>query len=215
MGFSTLDPQLDTLHIATRTQCNKDPSCSLLIACLIQIIDSSKSKLDHFEKNRGNDDERRKLNTKILSLFHVVFAYLSSRTNDFEKRDLLALDKKAFIPCEVRGKVPELSSQHRKFQQLLSLILVLFFLSRSTKINPAVVRFFSIDVIYRGFILASVLHCCKCVKDNNVQIFCFLFFGQSIWQIYINIPGYSSQCIIYLDPHFSMMFECEQAISLR
>jgi len=105
MGFSTLDPQLDTLHIATRTQCNKDPSCSLLIACLIQIIDSSKSKLDHFEKNRGNDDERRKLNTKILSLFHVVFAYLSSRTNDFEKRDLLALVKKAFIPCEVRGKV--------------------------------------------------------------------------------------------------------------
>ena len=105
MGFSTLDPQLDTLHIATRTQCNKDPSCSLLIACLIQITDISKSKIDHFEKNRGNDDEQQKLNTKILSLFDAVFAYLSSRTNDFEKRDLLALDKKAFIPCEIRGKV--------------------------------------------------------------------------------------------------------------
>ena len=105
MGFSTLDPQLDTLHIATRTQCDKDPSCSLLIKCLIQITDISKSKIDYFEKNRGNDDERQKLNTKILSLFDVVFAYLSSRTNDFEKRDLLLLDKKAFIPSEVRGKV--------------------------------------------------------------------------------------------------------------
>ena len=103
MGFSTLDPQLDTLHIATRTQCDKDPSCSLLIKCLIQITDISKSKIDYFEKNRGNDDQQ--LNTKILSLFDVVFAYLSSRTNDFEKRDLLLLDKKAFIPSEVRGKV--------------------------------------------------------------------------------------------------------------
>jgi hypothetical protein len=106
MGFSTLDPQLDTLHIATRTQCNKDPSCSLLIACLIQITNVSKSKIALFEKNGGNDDiERRKLNTKILSLYDAVFAYLSSRTNDFEKRDIVTLEKEAFIPCEIRGKV--------------------------------------------------------------------------------------------------------------
>lgn len=106
MGFSTLDPQLDTFHIATRTQCSKDPSCSVLILRLIQCTDILKAQADHFEKHRGNDDvERLKLNSKILMLLDAMFAYLSTRANDFEKRDLIALDKKAFIPCEIRGKV--------------------------------------------------------------------------------------------------------------
>jgi hypothetical protein len=106
MGFSTLDPQLDTLHIASRTQCSKDPSCSVLIRRLIQCADILKAQMDQFEKYRGNDDvERLKLNNKILSLFDAAFAYLSTRANDFEKRDLITFDKKAFIPCEIRGKV--------------------------------------------------------------------------------------------------------------
>ena len=91
MGFSTLNPQLDTLHIATRTQCNKDPSCSFLIACLIQITDISKLKIDHFEKNRGNDDERQKLNTKILSLFDAVFAYICLRVRTILRRGIYSL----------------------------------------------------------------------------------------------------------------------------
>jgi len=106
MGFSTLDPQLDTVHIATRTKCSKDPSCQVLIKRLTQLVDISKAKVDHFEKNGGNDDdERQKLSEKILTLFEAVFAYMASRTSDFDKRDLTSLTKKAFIPSESRGQV--------------------------------------------------------------------------------------------------------------
>lgn len=104
MGFSTLDPQLETVHIATRTKCNKDPSCQVLIKRLIQLVDISKAKVDHFEKH-GKDCERQKLVEKILSLFDSVFAYLATRTSDFDMRDLSALAKKPFIPCEIRGQV--------------------------------------------------------------------------------------------------------------
>jgi len=106
MGFSTLDPQLDTLHIATRTKCSKDPSCHILIKRLIQLVDISKAKVDHFEKAGGSDDnERQKLKEKILTLFEAVFSYLASRTSDFVKRDLAVLTKMAFIPSESRGQV--------------------------------------------------------------------------------------------------------------
>jgi hypothetical protein len=78
----------------------------VLIERLIECVNISKNKLDHFEKHGCKDNtEREKLNRKILSLFDAVFAYLSTRTNDFEKRDLVALAKKAFIPCEIRGGV--------------------------------------------------------------------------------------------------------------
>lgn len=106
MGFSTLDPQLDTVYIATRTKCNKDPSCQVLIKRLIQLVDISKAKVDHFvTQGGGNDGERKKLVDKILALFDAVFAYLATRTSDFEKRDLSELAKKPFIPCEIRGQV--------------------------------------------------------------------------------------------------------------
>mmetsp|Transcript_6127 Transcript_6127/g.13879 ORF Transcript_6127/g.13879 Transcript_6127/m.13879 type:complete len:1897 (+) Transcript_6127:127-5817(+) len=106
MGFSTLDPQLDTVHIATRTQCSKDPSCRVLIARLIQLVDISKAKVEHFQKNGGNDDgARQALREKLLTLFDVIFLYLATRTSDFDKRDLTALVEKAFIPCTSRGQV--------------------------------------------------------------------------------------------------------------
>ena len=106
MGFSTLDPKLDTEHIATRTKCNKDPSCPVLIKRLLQLVDISKAKVDHFEKSGGKDDEERKqLNGKILALFDAVFLYLATRTSDFASRDLQTLSKTAFIPCQTRGQV--------------------------------------------------------------------------------------------------------------
>ncbi len=106
MGFSTLDPQLDTVHVAARTKCNKDPSCPVLIKRLVQLVDISKAKVDHFEKYGGrNDGERQKLVEKILTLFDAVFSYLATRTSEFETRDLSALAKKPFIPCEIRGQV--------------------------------------------------------------------------------------------------------------
>jgi len=106
MGFSTLDPQLETVHIATRTKCSKDPSTSILIKRLIQLVDISKAKIDHFEKNVGNnDEERKKLREKLLTLFEAVFLYMASRTSDFEKRDVTLLSKKAFIPCVSRNQV--------------------------------------------------------------------------------------------------------------
>ena len=104
MGFSTLDPQLDTIHIATRTQCSKDPSCVQLINRLNQIVDITKTKLNHFRDSGGNADECERLNLQILSLFEAVFAYLST-CNDFEKSELIGLAKKAFIPCLTRGNI--------------------------------------------------------------------------------------------------------------
>lgn len=106
MGFSTLDPQLDTVHIATRTNIAKDPDAAVLIRRLIQLVDISKAKVDHFERTGSNNDgERQKLNEKLMGLFDSVFLYLATRTNDFDKRDLKALAKKAFIPCIIRGMV--------------------------------------------------------------------------------------------------------------
>ena len=106
MGFSTLDPSLDTVYIATRTKCRKDPSCQALITRLLNLVDVSKSKVLHFEKKRGHDDkERKKLGEKILTLFHDMFLYLASRTSDFEKKDLEAVTNKTFIPSLVRGQV--------------------------------------------------------------------------------------------------------------
>lgn len=106
MGFSTLDPQLDTVHIAARTKCSKDPFFPVLISRLIQLVDISKAKVDHFEKNGGNDDaERQKLGEKLLTLFDAVYAYLASRTSDFDKRDLAPLAKKSIIPIMSRGIV--------------------------------------------------------------------------------------------------------------
>ncbi|KAL7551449.1 hypothetical protein ACHAWF_014635 [Thalassiosira exigua] len=105
MGFSTLDPQLDTLHIATRTNCLKDPSAGPCIKRLVQLVDISAAKLDYFEKNPGTGDERKELTEKILTLFEAVFAYLASRASDFQKRDLSPLSNKPFVPCETRGQV--------------------------------------------------------------------------------------------------------------
>ena len=105
MGFSTLDPQLDTEHIASRTKCNKDPSCPVLIKRLLQFVDISKAKVDHFEKSGGKDGERKQLNGKILALFDAVFLYLATRTSDFVQMDYTALTKTAFIPCQTRGQV--------------------------------------------------------------------------------------------------------------
>ena len=105
MGFSVLDPQLDTVHIATRTKCNKDPSCQALIKRLLQLVEISKAKVGFFEKKGGDDGERQKLTDQILALFDAVFLYLASRTSDFDKRDLASLSKTAFIPCKSRGQV--------------------------------------------------------------------------------------------------------------
>lgn len=105
MGFSTLDPQLDTVHIATRMKCNKDPSCQVLIKRTLQLVDISQGKLEYLERNGGNNNQRQELCEKILTLFEAVFLYLASRTSDFEKRDLAPLSKKAFIPHKYRGQV--------------------------------------------------------------------------------------------------------------
>jgi hypothetical protein len=104
MGFSTLDPQLDTIHVATRTQCSKDPSSLFVIDRLIQLVGVSNAKLNHLRDSGGNADERERLNLQILSLFDAVFEYLSTR-NDFQKSDLIGLAKKAFIPCLTRGNI--------------------------------------------------------------------------------------------------------------
>ncbi|KAL7540356.1 hypothetical protein ACHAXR_010047, partial [Thalassiosira sp. AJA248-18] len=105
MGFSTLDPQLDTEHIATRMKCNKDPSCQVLVKRLLQLVDISKAKVDFFERKGGDDAERQQLVDKILTLFEAAFLYLASRTSEFDKRAMSSLSKKAFIPKSSRQSI--------------------------------------------------------------------------------------------------------------
>ena len=82
MGFSVLDPELDTVAIATRTKVLKDPPIELLIKRLTQFVNVSKQKLE------ASQTEEDKLITKILTLFEGIFIYLSSRTSDFDKSHL-------------------------------------------------------------------------------------------------------------------------------
>lgn len=102
MGFSVLDPELDTVAITARTKVLKDPPAQLLIKRLTQYVNVSKNKLEKLEKNKSDTGE---LITKILNLFDSIFIYLSSRTSDFDKSSVAALSKMAFIPCKFRGRL--------------------------------------------------------------------------------------------------------------
>ena len=101
MGFPTLDPQLDTINLATRLNVLKDPSTGVLVKRLIQLVDICKAKIDYHEQT-GKKDE---VATQIESLFTDVFLYLSTRTSDFKKTELSPLIKKPFIPCKSRGNI--------------------------------------------------------------------------------------------------------------
>lgn len=106
MGFSVLDPELDTVTIATRTKTLKDPPPHLLITRLSQYVAVSRQKLDNLERNKaGNKEEKDALIKKILNLFESIFLYLSSRTGDFDKGNVATLNKMAFIPCKYRGQL--------------------------------------------------------------------------------------------------------------
>lgn len=102
MGFSVLDPSLDTVAVATRTKTLKDPPPNLLIKRLSQYVAVSKKKLDNYS---GTIDGKDAIITKILTLFEGIFLYLSSRTSDFDKGSVGTLNKMAFIPCKYRGQL--------------------------------------------------------------------------------------------------------------
>ena len=106
MGFTVLDPQLDTMQIANRTKCQKDPSSQMLMKRLVQLVKISQDKLQYLDKKGvETSEEREKLNGTILTLFEHVFLYLSTRATDFDKRLVAVLAKTAFIPCKSRGKL--------------------------------------------------------------------------------------------------------------
>eukprot|EP00804_Cyclotella_cryptica_P009879 CCRYP_014180-RC/>CCRYP_014180-RC protein AED:0.05 eAED:0.05 QI:56/1/1/1/0.9/0.81/11/470/1857 len=105
MGFSVLDPDLDTVTIATRTKCLKDPPATLLLKRLIQLVHISQNKLSNLEQKKARKDEKDSLTTTILTLFEGVFLYLSSRTSEFDKSSVAVLAKTAFIPCKSREQV--------------------------------------------------------------------------------------------------------------
>ena len=105
MGFPCLDPELDTVTIATRTKCLKDPPSSTLIKRLAQYVSVSKNKLDKLEKSKSDKVEIDALIAQILSLFEGIFLYMSSRTSDIDKSSVMALTKMAFIPCKYRGQL--------------------------------------------------------------------------------------------------------------
>lgn len=101
MGFPTLDPQLDTINLATRLSVLKDPSTGVLVKRLIQLVDICNAKIDYHERT----GKKREVATQVESLFTDVFQYLSTRTSDFKKTELNPLTKKAFIPCKSRGNI--------------------------------------------------------------------------------------------------------------
>ena len=134
MGFPTLDPQLDTINLATRLNVLKDPSTGVLVKRLIRkcprlcvsllrtALTNSSSALTRIPGNNRNyselvDISKAKIEyheqtgrkddvaTQIESLFTDVFLYLSTRTSDFKKTELSPLIKKAFIPCKSRGTI--------------------------------------------------------------------------------------------------------------
>ena len=97
--------QIDTVTIATRTKCLKDPPSSTLIKRLAQYVSVSKNKLDKLEKSKSDKVEIDALIAQILSLFEGIFLYMSSRTSDIDKSSVMALTKMAFIPCKYRGQL--------------------------------------------------------------------------------------------------------------
>ena len=101
MGFSVLDPELDTITLATRTRCLKDPPPQLLIKRLSQYVSVSKEKVANLDKCKEKDG----LITNIIATFDDIFAYLSSRTSDFDKTSVTALSKMTFIPYKYRGQL--------------------------------------------------------------------------------------------------------------
>jgi hypothetical protein len=106
MGFSVLDPELDTVAIATRTKCLKDPPPQILIKRLSQYVIVSKNKTEALAKNgQSTSKEKDELITKILVLFEGIFLYLSSRTSDFDQGSVAILTKMAFIPCKYRDQL--------------------------------------------------------------------------------------------------------------
>ena len=105
MGFCVLDPELDTVTIATRTKCLKDPPPSTLIKRLAQYVSVSKNKLDKLERNKSDKVEIDALIARILTLFEGIFLYMSSRTSDIDKSNVVALAKMDFIPCKYRGQL--------------------------------------------------------------------------------------------------------------
>ena len=104
MGFNVLDPTLsDTEQIGVRMNINRDPSCQVLIRRLLQLVDISTARLDQLERQGTGIEAKENNIEKILTLFEGVFLYLSSRTSDFQKRQLSELAKKPFIPCKCRS----------------------------------------------------------------------------------------------------------------
>ena len=105
MGFSVLDPELDTVSIANRTKTLKDPPPQLLLKRLVQLVNVSNAKLERAEKKKDAKEEKKSLIKTVLTLFEGVFLYLSSRASDFDKTSVAALAKLAFIPCEYRSNL--------------------------------------------------------------------------------------------------------------
>jgi len=106
MGFSVLDPTLDQIQIANRTKCEKDPPTQILLKRLMQLVSISQAKIQYLENKAGNiSDERKKLNSTILTLFEQAFLYLSTRASDFDTRSVSAMSKIPFIPCKTRGQL--------------------------------------------------------------------------------------------------------------
>jgi hypothetical protein len=102
MGFCVLDPMLDTEQIGVRMKCNRDPSPQVLLCRLLQLVDMSKAKVNHLERQSIGHEAKEKNIEKILELFNGVFLYLSSRTSDFQKRQFSELANRPFIPCKCR-----------------------------------------------------------------------------------------------------------------
>ena len=95
MGFSVLDPDLESGNsnvYGTRFRCPYEPDPNVLATQLTHLVATAKSQLTA-------PSATEKLAQYTIKAFAKIFAYLSSRSNEFDKATLASLKQHEFIPC--------------------------------------------------------------------------------------------------------------------
>ena len=94
MGFPVLDPELE--EYGKRFICASQPTPQALTARLMEIVARAKHSLNEIG---GREYLYKQYCDRICAKFNLVFNFLSTRTNDFDKQSLKDLKANAFIPC--------------------------------------------------------------------------------------------------------------------
>ncbi|CAN8061537.1 unnamed protein product [Agarophyton chilense] len=101
MGFPILDAEVDGTNgriFGSTFQCGEHPSTDALLHRLLNIASISKSKLN----SKGNSST---FVQQVLQVFKKIFNYLSTRANEFDKKQLEVFATAALIPLMVEKEI--------------------------------------------------------------------------------------------------------------